>query len=125
MDRQVNLQLDYLLYLPKDYGKVEKQWPLMIFLHGADERGTNLDLIKEYGPAKLAEEGKDLGFIIVSPQCPDGKWWSNCIEKVMALIDETCDNYNVDQSRIYLTGLSMGGYGTWAVHRHARSVLQR
>ena len=115
MNRQVNLQMDYLLYLPEDYGKVDKQWPLMVFLHGAGERGGNLDLVKMYGPAKLAEEGKDLGFIIVSPQCPEGKWWSNYIEKVMALVDEACDNYDVDQSRIYLTGLSMGGYGTWAV----------
>lgn len=115
MTRQITLELDYLLYLPKDYGKVDKQWPLMVFLHGAGERGTDLDLVKMHGPAKLADQGKDLGFIIISPQCPKNVWWSNYIEKIMALIDETAEKYDVDQSRVYLTGLSMGGYGTWAI----------
>lgn len=115
MSRQVNLEMSYLLYLPEDYGKTKKDWPLMVFLHGAGERGSNLDKVKVHGPAKLVDQGKELPFIIVSPQCPPGKWWPNFIEKVMALIDETVESYNVDTSRIYLTGLSMGGYGTWSI----------
>ena len=115
MSRPVQMEIDYLLYLPADYGKVEKDWPLMVFLHGAGERGSNLDKVKYHGPPKLAGGGKDLPFIIVSPQCPEGKWWPNYVEKIMALIDQTVEDYDVDESRVYLTGLSMGGYGTWAI----------
>lgn len=114
MARKATMEMDYLLYLPKNYGKEKKDWPLMIFLHGAGERGSSLDKVKVHGPAKLVDQGKDMPFIIISPQCPPGIWWPNSIEKIMALIDETIETYDVDTSRIYLTGLSMGGYGTWA-----------
>ncbi len=112
---EVLLELDYLIYLPEDYGKEQKTWPLMVFLHGAGERGSDLNKVKFHGPPKLVDQGKDLPFIIVSPQCPADKWWPNRIEHVMALIDETIENYSIDENRIYLTGLSMGGYGTWTV----------
>ena len=115
MTRQVTMEMDYLLYLPKDYGTLEKQWPLMIFLHGAGERGSHLNKVKSHGPPKRVAAGKDLPFIIAAPQCPAGGWWPNLIEHVMALIDEVVERYHVDPSRIYLTGLSMGGYGTWAI----------
>src|SRR5262245_31673028 len=66
------VQANYLLYLPKDYSATSKKaWPLMLFLHGAGERGTNLTKVAVHGPPKLiAQEKKDLPFIIVSPQCP-------------------------------------------------------
>ena len=115
LQRPVVMKIGYLLYLPKDYGKTQDKWPLMIFLHGAGERGSDLNKVKVHGPPKLIERGKDLPFIIVSPQCPSGHWWPTKVETVMALIDEIVEKYNVDESRIYLTGLSMGGYGTWAI----------
>ena len=115
LQRPVVMTIDYLLYLPKDYGKMQQTWPLMIFLHGAGERGSDLNKVKVHGPPKLIERGKDLPFIVVSPQCPSGQWWPMKVETVMALIDEIVDKYDVDESRIYLTGLSMGGYGTWAI----------
>ncbi|MHC5083450.1 MAG: carboxylesterase family protein [Planctomycetota bacterium] len=115
LSRAVTMELDYLIYLPDDYGKTDDSWPLMIFLHGAGERGSNLNLVKQHGPPKLVEEGKDLPFIIVSPQCPADKWWANIPERIMALVDEITEKYNVDENRVYLTGLSMGGYGTWAL----------
>ncbi len=102
--------IDYLLYLPKEYNGKEK-FPLMLFLHGSGERGSNLELVKKHGPPKLIEEGKDFPFIIVSPQCPSGIRWKTNI--LIALIDDIINNYNVDENRIYITGLSMGGYGTW------------
>ena len=61
--------MKYLLYLPKDYDQKES-WPLLLFLHGAGERGDNLELVKKHGPPKLIEAGKDFPFIVVSPQCP-------------------------------------------------------
>lgn len=104
------VKLNYLIYLPKDYEQKEKH-PLMLFLHGAGERGDNLDLVKVHGPAKLVEQGKDFPFIIVSPQCPVNKRWEPA--DLIALLDFIISNYKVDENRIYVTGLSMGGNGTW------------
>jgi predicted peptidase len=110
--------LDYLLFLPQDYGaEPEKKWPLILFLHGMGERGDDLDLVKKHGPAKILDK-KDSGefiaeFIVVSPQCPDDSFWPGETEALNALLDHSVENYAVDTSRIYLTGLSMGGYGTW------------
>ncbi len=114
LERQVTLTLDYLLYLPPDYQKKES-WPLMVFLHGAGERGSDLNKVKAHGPAKLVEQGKDLPFIIVSPQCPADQWWPGLEREVIALVDEMTENYKVDPNQVYLTGLSMGGYGTWSI----------
>ncbi|MBW8035084.1 MAG: prolyl oligopeptidase family serine peptidase [Planctomycetes bacterium] len=115
MSRTVEVEMDYLFYLPEGYGKEDHAWPLMIFLHGVGESGSDLERVKSHGPAKMAAENRNLPFIIASPQCPKGKWWPNQQAKVMALVDEIVENYNVDESRIYLTGLSMGGYGTWSI----------
>lgn len=115
LNRPVMMKMDYLLYLPGDFGKEQKSWPLLVFLHGAGERGSDINRVKVHGPAKLVEQGKDLPFIIVSPQCPANQWWPYMGEHIMSLIDETAEHYPVDNSRIYLTGLSMGGYGTWAI----------
>ena len=64
---------------------------------------------------KLIEQGKEFPFIVVSPQCPLENYWPNMVETVMALVDEIIEKYDVDESRIYMTGLSMGGYGTWSI----------
>ena len=108
----------YLLYLPKGYEKGSaKKWPMMMFLHGAGERGDDLGLVKLHGPTMMVESGKEFPFILVSPQCPEGKWWSESGQLLFleALLDEIIADYNVDVSRVYLTGLSMGGFGTWAL----------
>ena len=104
--------LDYLLFLPQDYGKEpDKKWPLMLFLHGAGERGSDVNKVKIHGPPKIVETRKDFPFIVASPQCPENKWWEP--QEVIALLDEVQAKYKVDPDRVYLTGLSMGGYGTW------------
>jgi predicted peptidase len=84
----------------------------LFFLHGAGERGDDLDLVKVHGPPKLIEAGQSFPFIIVSPQVPTDEWWSPDIVKWIT--SYIIENYSVDTSRVYLTGLSMGGYGTWA-----------
>jgi predicted peptidase len=114
LDAQVHVTLKYLIYLPADYDKQDK-WPLILFLHGAGERGDNLDAVKRHGPPKLIEKGKQFPFIIVSPQCPNGHWWNNELVTLSALLDEIESKYKVDKDRVYLTGLSMGGFGTWAL----------
>lgn len=101
----------YLLYLPEDYPSADRRWPLLMFLHGAGERGDDLKLISVHGPAKLISQGRQFPFIVVSPQCPADSWWD--IDVLNALLDEILAHYRVDEKRVYLTGLSMGGYGTW------------
>ncbi len=106
--------LDYLLFLPKDMAaQPDKRWPLLLFLHGAGERGSNVWLVAVHGPPKIVREKPDFPFIVVSPQCPAGRRWVD--EDVLALLDDVIAKYPVDKQRIYLTGLSMGGYGTWSL----------
>ncbi len=101
----------YLLQFPANYDAGNSEgYPLLLFLHGSGERGTNLDLVKKHGPPKVAEE-IDLPFIIVSPQCPEGTWWD--VDDLKVLVDEMVAAYPIDTTRLYLTGLSMGGFGTW------------
>ena len=115
LDTQVRVTLDYLLYLPPDYDKKDS-WPLLLFLHGGGERGNDLNLVKTHGPPKLVEQGKELPFIVVSPQCPkDGAWQPL---ELTALLDDVVARYKVDQDRIYVTGLSLGGFGTWSLAAH-------
>ena len=101
--------MKYLLYLPEGYD-ARDNWPLMIFLHGSGERGDDLELVKKHGPPKLAYE-MSLPFVIVSPQCPEGKRWET--EPLIELIDHILSELPVERQKIYLTGLSMGGFGTW------------
>lgn len=106
--------LEYLLDVPDDYeSDSSKKWPLVLFLHGAGERGSDLSKVRTHGPPKLAAAGKKFPFILVSPQCPENRWWDP--ETLYALIEDIEDQYRVDKDRIYVTGLSMGGYGTWAL----------
>ncbi|MCX6926869.1 MAG: prolyl oligopeptidase family serine peptidase [Verrucomicrobia bacterium] len=107
-------ELDYLLFLPKGYdAKAEKRWPMMLFLHGAGERGTDIWKVATHGPPKNVATHPYFPVIVVSPQCPEGQVWSK--ETLLALLNEITTQYAVDTNRVYLTGLSMGGYGTWSL----------
>ena len=103
-------KINYLLYQPKDY-TADTSFPLLLFLHGAGERGNDLNIVKKHGPPKLVEEGEEFPFIIASPQVGFGEWWSP--STVLWVLKDVKDRLNVDSERVYLTGLSMGGYGTW------------
>ncbi len=105
-------ELSYLVYLPKDYSATNGQrWPLMLFLHGAGERGSDVQRAGVHGPMKLVKQGTNFPFIIIAPQCPEKQIWQS--EPLLQLLDQVAAKYAVDPKRIYLTGLSMGGYGTW------------
>lgn len=106
-------KLQYLLILPAGYSQTTDQWPMIVFLHGISSRGENLDLLKRYGPPLLAEEQPDFPFVVLAPQCPDGQYWTNNVDTLVALLDEILKKYLIDQDRVYLTGMSMGGNGTW------------
>lgn len=105
-------RLNYLLYLPPEYDSQES-WPLIMFLHGRGERGSNLKLVRQHGPPKRIAEGDDFPFIVVSPQCPAGSYWTEELDALAALLDDVIASHKVDTRRVYLTGMSMGGRGTW------------
>ena len=109
------LRCQYLLFLPEGYGQKKQRWPVILFLHGAGERGSDLNLVKKHGPPKIVETRKDFPFIVVSPQCPAVAWWTDENEVLINLLDDIVARYSVDKERIYLTGLSMGGYETWTL----------
>lgn len=110
VETTVPVTMKYLLYVPDEYEQRDK-WPLVLFLHGAGERGDDLEKVKRHGPPKLIKAGKEFPFILVAPQCPAERWWRPF--ELTALLDEIIKTHNVDEDRVYVTGLSMGGYGTW------------
>ncbi len=105
------ITMNYLLYLPEDYSQHGQKWPLVLFLHGSGERGDDINLVKRHGPPMLVSKGKQFPFILLSPQCPEGERWS--VESLDKLLNKVEAEFNIDLSRVYITGLSMGGYGTW------------
>jgi len=114
LERKQVFTADYLLFLPAGYSAdATKRWPLILFLHGAGERGNNVWLVAKHGVPKVDTQNTNFPFIVASPQCPDGEVWSN--DLLLALLDEIEAKYAVDTHRIYLTGLSMGGFGTWSL----------
>lgn len=107
-------EYEYLRYLPPDYDTApERRWPLLLFLHGAGERGADIAKLRTHGLPKQIEEGRDLPFVVISPQCPAGEWWN--VVALEALIDKLVAEQRIDPDRIYLTGLSMGAFATWAL----------
>ncbi len=112
--------LEYLLYLPQGYDDDQaKRWPLVLFLHGAGERGSDLNKVRVHGIPRVVEQEKSrikaFPFIAVSPQCPAGSRWTQQLLALSALLDEIEATHRVDADRVYVTGLSMGGYGTFAL----------
>lgn len=108
------IKLNYLLFLPQGYGTDPGQkWPLILFLHGIGERGTNPWDVARHGPPKLDTGLTNFPFIVVSPQCPPNEKWSD--HSLLALLDDIEAKYPVDLHRVYLTGLSMGGFGAWSL----------
>ncbi|MDB6029520.1 MAG: phospholipase/carboxylesterase [Verrucomicrobiales bacterium] len=106
------LAAQYLVRLPQDYdADSKKSFPLILFLHGAGERGTNVWKATTHGPSKYIQNHPESPFILVTPLCPSNEVWSSDV--LLALLDEVEKTYRVDQHRVYLTGLSMGGYGSW------------
>ncbi|HVT30183.1 MAG TPA: prolyl oligopeptidase family serine peptidase [Lacipirellulaceae bacterium] len=126
-----DVTLRYLLFVPKDYRADGEPWPLLLFLHGIGECSSDdLSRVKIHGPAKIADGRPDFPFVLVSPQLPprpgykagvqytpqeiarfcDDAWQP---DQLMKLVDHVIAELNIDRRRVYVTGLSMGGYGTW------------
>jgi poly(3-hydroxybutyrate) depolymerase len=109
----VPFSVNYLLFLPKSYSAKGNPVPLIVFLHGAGEGGSDLNKVKKWGPPAIVEKNPDFPFMVVSPQAPEGMGWN--IDLLKGMLDDVLARYNVDRHRVYLTGLSMGGFGTWTL----------
>ena len=99
--------LNYILSKP-DY--ITESKPLIVFLHGSGERGSDLDKLKKHGPLNYIKS-KKLDAYILAPQCPQDKYWNS--EELYLLIQKIIRENKIDTSKIYLTGLSMGAWGAW------------
>ena len=115
----VHDELRYLVYLPEGYADdPDREWPVIFFLHGSGDEDYDSTFVLSFGlPAVLLadEQPEDFPFVVISPQAwPGETWWTPDIIPAMgALLDEVSETYQVDMDRVYLTGLSMGGYGSW------------
>ena len=103
-------KFNYLLHAPGTEGE---KLPMIVMLHGAGERGDNFDVIPVHGVAKYVIAGKNIPAIVIAPQCPDGMIWNQLTVELKERIDLAITAYGADPDRVSLTGLSMGGYGTW------------
>lgn len=104
-------QYQYLVTFPQDFDNSES-WPVIVFLHGTEERGDNITLVRSNNIVNsLAESDPSFRFVVVSPQVPLNQFWDPV--RVKDVVDEVIDIEGVDRDRIYLTGLSMGGFGTF------------
>lgn len=112
--RRTPRAIDYLLYLPTGYGRRRgRRWPVILFLHGAGERGDDPALLMHTALPRALEHWDDFPFIVVSPQCPTNAWWQRDIHRLAQLLASVTATLAADPARVYLTGLSMGGYATW------------
>ena len=110
--------MEYALHIPDEYGKVtEKKWPVLVYLHGIDERGLDMDKVTMNGLPKLISEfekqEKEFPFITISPQCPSSKIWSDVPDQIINIIDTVSQKYKVDENCIYISGLDIGGTGAY------------
>jgi predicted peptidase len=109
-DVVLHVEWKYAQWLPEGYGASEKKWPLLVFLHGAGEVGDRLASVERHGPPKLAAAGRKFPFILVAPQSTHLLW--NPLE-VNAFTEEMVKTLKVDATRVWITGISMGGNATW------------
>jgi pimeloyl-ACP methyl ester carboxylesterase len=111
--RRRNVSYRYVSYLPKDYeADTTRKWPLVIYLHGGSDRGTDLKKLYSSGIPDQVYRGREFPFVMLAPQCPEhlrwstDDWFENFYKEVTA-------KYRIDTDRVYLTGPSLGGSGTW------------
>ncbi|WP_339277867.1 prolyl oligopeptidase family serine peptidase [Paenibacillus sp. FSL W8-0426] len=110
------VSIEYLLHIPKAAKmSTDRTWPVILFLHGSGERGDDVEKVKEHGLPAIVSKDDDFPFIVISPQCPEDDFWAMQKEVVMAVLEHVLANTPADPKRVYLTGLSMGGYGAWGL----------
>ncbi len=111
-----NNKLAYTIFLPNGYS-ADNKYPLILSLHGAGERGNGveeLDHCTNIGIGRyIKKDGMELDAVVLCPQCPKDRVWNHLIWDLKDLVDEIAVRYSVDENRMTVTGMSMGGFGTW------------
>ena len=99
----LEINLGYNVYFTEDYNNTNYDYHLVLFLHGAGERGDSIDLVEKHGIPKLIKEGKDFPFITLAPQCPRFQYWPEPlnVKILIKLLDEIIKQYRIDEDRIY------------------------
>lgn len=110
----ISADLNYLLYTPEDYETSGETYPLVVWLHGGGQSGSDVETLKTGGLPKMIEEGAEFPFLVLSPQNPNEELLFP-IERVKAVVDEAVSAHRVDPQRIYLVGYSRGGFGAWSM----------
>ena len=108
-----NWEFPFMVRIPDE---MEENLPIIFQLHGAGERGNGKDdlwKVEVHGLSKIMTEDKNYRCILVEPQCKENSFWVAHIQEINSFIDKVCEYFKADLKRIYLTGLSMGGFGTW------------
>jgi poly(3-hydroxybutyrate) depolymerase len=101
-------EVRYLVYLPREYTHRQK-WPLLLYLHGAGDRGDDVRTLLRSGPPALIEQGRNLPLIVVSPQCKLHE--SGQSEQLLRFLEYLTEEFRIDRDRIYVGGYSLGGFG--------------
>lgn len=109
---------NFLLFLPENESqKINDKYPAILFLHGIGELGNDLQILKREGLPKILDGDKNFPFIVISPQCPSSTEWyytnEDNVRALNSMLDDAVKRFPIDTNRIYITGLSMGGIGTW------------
>ena len=109
-----NGKLNYLLHLPPQAeSKPDQLWPAILFLHGHGQSGDDITAVLDQGLPSYIAGKPDFPFIVIAPQCPWFTWWPELAGSLEQLLDQCLETLPVDPQRLYLTGLSMGGFGAW------------
>lgn len=108
------LRLPYLMFTPHNMeADPDRRWPLVLFLHGSGERGNDPSQVLKYGLPKIVADQPDIPFIMLAPQCPAHTTWATQLDALDALLGEAVNTLPVDEDRVLVTGMSMGGGGAW------------
>lgn len=107
--KEVPNSYNFWLYLPDNYYTQKESTPLLIFLHGHSLCGNDLNRVKRYGTIDAIERGLKIDAVVLAPQNPGGAWQP---DKINNLLEWALRNYPIDTNRIYVFGMSLGGYGT-------------
>ena len=100
---------NFWIYTPQDYYYSLEKTPVIIFLHGRSLCGRNLERVKRYGPLDAIVKGRQIEAMVIVPQNPGGAWKP---DKINEVLEWTKHHYAMDTTRIYVMGMSLGGYGT-------------
>lgn len=104
-----NEYMNYLIFLPE---KIQKNIPLLLYLHGIGERGTVVDNVKKYSLPKYMNKF-DIPYIVIAPQCLKNNFWDYHLRDVERILDIECQNEKIDKNNIFVVGSSMGAFGAW------------